>query len=193
MSGENLDFKGRGKKDFMKSRINEIENLRIKCKLHSVTKGKSRLSLENRPPNQKCGLYWIYTSYTIDDLMNSTKSSKLNAVDIPWLTKSRKNLNNVIKPSPDEDFWVVYNGIGGGKRKKDGKKKGNYDLGARILQEFRDNQKTGSLKIMGTDLNDLTKWRYSFVEIDYIEYENHIKDLETGWRLEYGWPILSKQ
>lgn len=173
----------------MKSKIYEIEQLRKRCGHLDINKDeRGRLILQNRPTYKKCGLYWLYTSYSLDELCTSIKSNTEGAVDIPFLANSRKNLNNVIKPS-DEDFWVVYNGIGGGKEGS----KHSYDLGGRILQEFRDNEKTGSLKLLGTTLNDLTKWKYSYVELDFDEYKNHKKDFETGWRLEYCWPILSKQ
>lgn len=164
----------------MKSRINEIENLRIQSGLHTLGIENGKLTLHNRPTRRKCGLYWIHTSYSLEDLRGSTISQNLNAVNIPYLANCRMDLNNVIKPLDVADFWIVYNGIGGGKEDAE------YDLGTRILQEFRDNQKTGSLKIMGTSLNDLTKWRFSYVELDYLEYEENRKELETGWRLEYG-------
>lgn len=96
----------------------------------------------------------------------------------------------MIKPLENEEFWIVYSGIGG---YKEGSNSNYFDLGSRILQEYRDNKKTGSLKILGTSLNNLNKWKYTYVELEISEYLNHKKDLETGWRLEYGWPILSKQ
>ncbi|WP_246946163.1 hypothetical protein [Bacillus pinisoli] len=174
----------------MKNRIIEIEKLRRKCGLLTIVEDNNGLlKLSNRPSSRGCGLYWIYTSYTLEDLCNATISKNKNAIDIPFLAKSRKDLNNVIHPSEEGEFWIVYNGIGGRKPNSNH----YYDLGARILQEFRDNQKTGSLKVLGTNLSNLTKWRYSYVELDYSEYEIHKRDIETGWRLENGWPILSKQ
>lgn len=125
----------------------------------------------------------------MDELCNSIKSSKINAVDIPVISRDRKDLRNVIKPTSYETFWIVYNGIGGCKEGSPH----SYDLGERILQEFRDNEKTGSLKILGTNLNDLSKWRYTYVELEYNDYILNKNKLEIGWRLEYGWPILSKQ
>ena len=73
-----------------------------------------------------------------------------------------------------------YNGIGGSHPDS----KWPYDLGSRVIQEFFNHQKTGSLKILGANLDDLRKWRYTYVELDWEDYFAN----EMGWRLESGWP-----
>jgi hypothetical protein len=174
----------------MKNKILEIESNKNKKGLLNINRDvNGKLSLEQRPTMKSSGLYWIYTSYSLEDLCNSRKSSNNNAVNIPFLSKSRKDLRNVIKPTGKDMYWIVYNGIGGCKPNSTY----TYDLGGRILQEFGDHKTTGSLKILGTSLNDLSRWRYTYVEIDYDDYALNKNSLETGWRLEYGWPILSKK
>ena len=174
----------------MKDKINDIERRRKECGQHSITiDKKGNLMLEGGPETKKCGLYWIHTSYSLDELCKSTISQKSNAVDIHKLANLRNGLMKVIKQNTKGDFWIVYNGIGGSGLESDC----SYGLRERILQEFRDNEKTGSLKIRGTSLSDLTKWKYSYVVLEPSEYNELKTILEKCWRLEYGWPILSNQ
>lgn len=169
----------------MFERIVEIENARKANKLIKYSREGLKKGF---PQKNSCGLYWIYTSYSIAELCNAQSSSKKGAVNIAELSESRKKLKHIIKPETDNKFWIVYNGIGGG-----GKEDSNYDLGARIIQEFSNHEGTGSLKILGSSLNDLEKWRYSYVVLDKDDYDTNKINYETNWRLEYGWPILSKR
>lgn len=167
------------------TKIKEIENMRKNCGLLNIEIRNNRINLENPPPSGSCGLYWFYTNYSVTELIQSTPSSKAGKVNIPILAENRHQLNNVIKQQ-ENNYWIVYNGIGGSSNDTN-----KYSLKDRILQEIRDNQKTGSLKIIGSSLKDLSRWKYSYVELTRDEYISLKKFLETGWRLEYGWPILS--
>lgn len=174
----------------MKDRIINIEAQRSEKGLLKVYQDNNgHLKLEERPKKKSSGLYWILTSYTVEELCQAQASTQIGAVNIPLLSKKRKELNHVIKPTSAGEFWIVYNGIGGSHTES----KWPYDLGSRVIQEFSNHQKTGSLKILGTNLNDLSKWRYTYVELDWDDYRINKLDYEMGWRLEYGWPILSKQ
>jgi len=170
----------------LRDRILEIEQLRKDCDLLTISKDiNENIILQGRPAYPSFGLYWIYTSYSLDQLCNARKSDKEKAVDIPGLSNSRKDLKNILRPNND-DYWVVYNGIGGGHNSK-------YNLGSRIAAEFKGGKNTGSLQITDTNLNDLSEWRYSYVLLDPIEYKQIANELEVGWRLEFDWPILSKR
>jgi hypothetical protein len=92
----------------------------------------------------------------------------------------------------------VYNGIGGFNG-------GTYDLRTRILQEIHsEDPRTGSLCIRQSAVNDLTKWRFSYVTLDCAKqktasdfgpdwnYKDHASDLERCWRLAHGWPLLCR-
>ncbi|MEK5067159.1 hypothetical protein [Sporosarcina sp. FSL K6-1508] len=174
----------------MLNKVREIEVQKNNIGLLKISMNtKGNIQLENRPSKRSSGLYWLYTSYSIDELCKSIKSTQEGAVKVAQLANNRKSLRNVIKKESGEEFWVVYNGIGGCKETS----KHSYDLGSRIVQEFSNHKKTGSLKVMGTNLNDLTKWRYSYVELDGDDYQINSKSYETCWRLEFGWPILSNK
>ncbi|ADC49269.1 hypothetical protein BpOF4_06035 [Alkalihalophilus pseudofirmus OF4] len=174
----------------MKNRIAEIEAQKNEKGLLKIYRDNNgHLMLEDRPKKKSSGLYWILTSYTMEELCQAQASTHIGAVNIPLLSKNRRDLHHMIKPTDADEFWIVYNGIGGCPKES----KGSYDLGSRVIQEFSNHQKTGSLKILGTNLNDLSKWRYTYVELDWEDYHANKQDYETGWRLEYRWPILSKQ
>lgn len=173
----------------MKNMLEEIEKERQACGLLDIKKGKNgRIILEKEPKPGACGFYWLYTDYTLDDLCNANYSPKKGAIKIPLLSQDRKCLKNIIKQS-NNDFWIVYNGIGG--RKETTNKNKSYGLASRIRQEFANHEKTGSLKILGSTLNDLSKWKYSYVEISCEKYQKYKNAIEMGWRLEYNHPILS--
>lgn len=165
--------------------LNRIQESRL-C---GVAKVANRLQLESGPPSKSDGLYWLYTTYSDADLRSAVPSQKRNSVPLNILAAHRENLGMICRRTVD-DFRVVYNGIGGvGFR-------GHGGLRERILQEFRGGQGTGSLAICDTSLNDLTRWRYSYVLWSEIEHKESIyycsfaERLETMWRLHFGWPIL---
>lgn len=165
--------------------LNRIQESRLSC----VTKATNRLQLGNGPPSSSDGLYWLYTSYSEGELRSAVPSQKRKSVPINTLAAHREHLGMICRRTVD-DFRVVYNGIGGiGPR-------GYGGLRERILQEFRGAEGTGSLAICDTSLNDLSRWRYSYVlwsEIIHAEsfqYLSLAERLETMWRLHFGWPIL---
>jgi len=94
-------------------------------------------------------------------------------------------------------FKLVYNGIGGTGTG------GSGGLRERILGQFSGGDGTGSLAMRKSSLNDLTKWRYSWVSFaDAINHDADSKEpyskeraeaIEVTWRLEYGWPILCRR
>jgi hypothetical protein len=165
--------------------LNRIQEDRL-CR---VAKSGNRLQLESGPPAKVDGLYWLYTSYTNAELSSAVPSQKRNSVPINTIAARRENLGMICSRRVDS-FRVVYNGIGGVGPK------GHGGLRERILQEFRGGEGTGSLAICDTSLSDLTRWRYSYVLWSEIEHAETIKylplgeQLETMWRLHFGWPIL---
>lgn len=152
------------------------------------------------PPKGCAGLYFIYTYYTINELINCGVPPSLAAVPIAAISKELWRLNK-IHPADNNGLWLIYNGVG----KYNGS---TYDLRARILQEISSiNLKTGSLCIRQTTINDLSKWKYSYVILPTSKIQSKAKpdvnapwfsetealNLERYWRLHYGWPLLSRQ
>lgn len=158
-------------------------------RLCSVSQRNGRLNLSNGPETKQSGLYWIYTTYTDNELLASTPSSKRNSVDFKNIITRHSQLVHVCNRQVQE-FRLVYNGIGGLGPK------GHGGLRERILGEFRGGNGTGSLAINGSSLNDLQKWRFSYVlwsEIQFDkphDYSKFAEGLERLWRIHYGWPSL---
>jgi hypothetical protein len=174
----------------MRSKIWEIDQIRSK-RLLSIS-GTAKTSLENPPGTNFYGLYWIYTNYTLFDLINSTKAPFKGAIPIADLAKDRQCLAHICNIN-DQGCRIVYNGIGGVGNK------GTGGLKERILQQFSGGVGTGSLAIKKSSLSDLSRWKYSYViiqgntiDID-LPYSSWAEKLENAWRLEFGWPILCKQ
>lgn len=177
----------------MQSKVWEIDLLRSKRLLN--ISGTQKTLLENPPNTHTYGLYWLYTSFTLNDLINSTKAPFESAIDMPGLANDRQSLAHICNIN-DQGFRIVYNGIGGVGNK------GTGGLKERILQEFSGGRGTGSLAIKKSSLSDLSRWKYSYVilqgnncsalDID-LPYSTWAEKLENAWRLEFGWPILCKQ
>jgi len=135
------------------------------------------------------GLYWIYTSYTNSELLNSRPSQKPGSIDFADRVATHRDLQHICTRTVD-GFNLVYNGIGGVGPK------GSGGLRERILQEYRGGDGTGSLAINDSSLCDLEKWRVSYVLWSEIEfntpqrYQDFGKTVERLWRLHFGWPIL---
>jgi len=167
----------------------EAINSKQQSRLTRIKLNGSRLKYDNGPKTKCAGLYWIYAKYSDDDFLKSTPCSKKGSVNFASLVNQHKNLYNICKVIED-DFRLVYNGIGGpGSR-------GYGGLRERILEEFRGGEGTGSLAIKDSSLNDLSNWRVSYVlwsEIPFPSthaYREFSKTFEHLWRIHYGWPIL---
>jgi len=148
------------------------------------------------PPKGCAGIYFFYTSYSIDELA-SVPALRGRAVPIAKLAKAHGRLPSICNLE-QAGFRLVYNGIGGFKGK-------SYDLRTRILQEIHStDERTGSLCIKTSAVNDLSKWRFSYITLhcdgqksasDFGPewcFEEHASDLERCWRLAHGWPLLCR-
>lgn len=170
---------------------NVIENLHSiqESRLSTISFNNNRLSLPKNLPTYTDGLYWIYTDYSDQDLLGASSSTKKNAVNFNSLVQRHTGLTNLCKQAVN-DFRVVYNGIGGCGLK------GSGGLRERILAEFRGGVGTGSLAINDSSLNNLVRWRFSYVlwsEIQFPQahtYIDYAETIERLWRIHYGWPIL---
>jgi hypothetical protein len=174
----------------MKSKIWQIDQFRSKRLLN--ISGTQKTVLEGAPITNSYGLYWLYTNYTLSDLISSTKAPLQGAIDMAGLANDRQCLAHICNIS-DQGFRIVYNGIGGVGNK------GTGGLKERILQQFSGGKGTGSLAIKKSSLSDLSRWKYSYVilqgdtvDID-LQYSSWAEKLENAWRLEFGWPILCNQ
>lgn len=158
-------------------------------RLQPISRQVGRLALDGGPATKTDGFYWLYTSYTEAEMCACTPSSKRKAVAIDRLVSERQGLKMICSREVS-GFRLVYNGIGGVGPK------GYGGLRERIFQEFRGGEGTGSLAICDSSLNDLSRWRYSYVLWSEISHTNSVlyadqgEGLETMWRLHFGWPIL---
>jgi hypothetical protein len=154
-----------------------------------------------RLPNNRAGLYWVWTTCEIDDLVMSRHNVPTvgeRRVPISQLSRERRSefedITNGQKLTIDNrNYKLVYNGMGNG-------------LMERIRQEVRigiNNTKTGSLDIAHSTINDPNNWLITFVDFtdpnfqntlpDQIEYFPHASMFELIWRQEYGWPLLCRK
>lgn len=167
----------------------ETLNSLQESRLTFLTLQNSRLNLCNGPPTKESGLYWIYTTYKDNELLASTPSGKRNAIDFKNVVTQHTHLAHVCDCEVN-GFRLVYNGIGGLGPK------GHGGLRERILGEFRGGEGTGSLAINCSSINDLSKWRVSYVlwsEISFEhshEYSKFAEMIERLWRIHFGWPVL---
>ncbi|WP_421301480.1 GIY-YIG nuclease family protein [Aeromonas veronii] len=172
--------------------ITKLEEIRKKqlLEIHLVNEA---VSISSSPPTRTAGFYWIYTSYSMEELKQAKPGSNNSSIDISKLAKLHCGLKNIHNELQD-DFSVVYNGIAS---KSTGLKE-------RLHQHINGYEGTGSLSILKSSLDDLTKWRISYVIIDdngknsyddciEINYDNDAHDLERMWRLHYGWPLLCQK
>ena len=170
--------------------LTQIEIIRLQRLLPIVRNNHNQLSIENAPPTKSAGFYWIYTNYSQPDFEQQTGPACKNAVDIGLLSRLHCGLANTCKIHT-EGFRLVYNGIAGI----------GTGLRERIHQHFNGGNGTGSLAILRTNLNDLERWRVSYVTIETpnkapdvtAQYDAVAGHVERMWRLEYGWPILCTQ
>lgn len=176
--------------------IEQIQRGRIQTIGTAPNNGSALVEL---PAGGRSGFYFFYTSYTLAELQAGRKAPTSAAVPIDDLARKFGRLGRTFSPA-DDGFTLVYNGIGGHHG-------GSYNLRRRILQEIScQAERTGSLCIRQTTWNDLSRWRYSYVtmtgstddgaEVDLPipwNFGSHAKDIETAWRLHYGWPLLCRR
>lgn len=159
-------------------------------------RASNRTSIGDYPEKGCSGMYFFYSSYEDKDFEDAGEVVGA-AIPIAKLAKSHRDLPNICKTRIGE-FRLVYNGIGGFNGS-------SYDLRVRILQEISSNhKKTGSLCIKQSNLNDLSKWRFSYVTMHSEKnsqesdlgsnflYCEHARNLERCWRLVNGWPLLCR-
>lgn len=133
--------------------IEKIESIQ-RSRVTPIQVARNGKTLIEGPAKRCAGLYFFYTSYSLNDLKNCGAPPKTSAVPISNLAKNIGALAG-IKQQEVDGFRLVYNGVGGFRGS-------GYDLRARILQEISSNDsRTGSLCIRQTPLNDLDKWRFS--------------------------------
>ncbi|MEO2266419.1 hypothetical protein V1358_03615 [Pseudoalteromonas sp. YIC-656] len=179
--------------------IEEIETIQ-RSRITPIQVARNGNTLIEGPAKRCAGLYFFYTSYSLSELKNCGAPPTASAVPISSLAKNIGALAG-IKQQEDDGFRLVYNGVGGFSGS-------SYDLRSRILQEISSNDpRTGSLCIRQTPLNDLDKWRFSYVILPTSNFESEVDpdvgeqwdfqtealNLEMYWRLHLGWPLLSRK
>jgi hypothetical protein len=155
-----------------------------------------RTVLTGNLPRGASGLYWFWTSYSIEELANCTRPHQLTGeVNISQLAIERNVLEYICQVTSNE-FRVVYNGKGGSTTN-------GYGLRERILQEIRGQEGTGSLSILNSSVNDHARWQITYLDFENeaflnelgedISYQNEGETFEMLWRLHFGWPILCRR
>jgi hypothetical protein len=171
-----------------KDLIREIEGYRTATLLSVGRNAKLHLQYQDGTPPSKndAGFYWFYTDYTDEELRNAEIGNKRGAVNPPVLAHAHIGLAHVCNIEHD-GFRLVYNGSAGD----------DY-LRSRIIQHFTGGDGTGSLHILGSTLNDLARWKVSYVTSTQLAAHRqpnehyylglHAKHFERLWRPQYGWP-----
>lgn len=175
--------------------VNRIEEMRA-GRFLEIRESNKGSTLIDAPPRGCAGIYFLYTSYSLAEL-EAVPALPGRAVPIAKLANAHRRLRHTCVLE-QEGFRLVYNGKGGFNE-------GSYDLRARILQEISSNDhRTGSLCIRQSTVNDLSKWRFSYVTLDCAAqraasdfgpdwcYDKHATELERCWRLAHGWPLLCR-
>lgn len=178
--------------------LEQVEEIRS-SRFFSVSRKnnkKAHFQIDNSQLSTKSvGLYWIYTSYSINDLKEckfNFEEDKFNksAVKIAELAKMHEGLSFIHKEKRD-GFILVYNGIADM----------GTELKKRIHKHFNGGKGDGCLSIRQSSVNDLTRWRVSYVTLQdndedadiSCKYDDHAENIERMWRLQYGWPLLCKK
>lgn len=172
----------------LRALLPKIELIRQSRLLSISRKENKDLLIENSPPRKSNGLYWIYTDYEIQSLKKCVSSEEKGAIDIAFRASLHEGLTHISQIKVNR-FWLVYNG-------KSGKSCG---LRERLHQHFNGGNGTGCLSVLNSSLNDLRRWRISYVTLEVpkdqnlditLDYNKYTYDLERIWRLQYGWPLL---
>jgi hypothetical protein len=170
--------------------MQQIENFRATRHL-SIDRDKSgNLAINNPPPVKAAGMYWFYTSYTIEELKACAISGNPGVIPINHMARLHEGLPHV-STIEIEGFRLVYNGIAGA----------TLGLRGRIHQHFNGGVGTGCLSILRSSVNDLNRWRVSYVTLGplgstqhdvQVDYSDEAIDLERTWRLTHGWPLFCR-
>ena len=170
--------------------LQQIEKFRVSRHLSISRDRRGNLAINNPPPVNACGMYWFYTSYTIDELKACAISLDPGAIPINHMARLHEGLPHVSTTEID-GFRLVYNGIAGTA----------LGLRGRIHQHFNGGAGTGCLSILRSSVNDLKRWRVSYVAFSplgstlhdaQVDFAADAIDLERTWRLTHGWPLLCR-
>ena len=175
--------------DRRRETLEKIEKTR-RSRLCRFSWAGSQLNITPPLPNNAAGLYWIYTSYSIEDLQQEFSVKNEGAIDISSLAEWHEGLDNICKIKEGE-FMLVYSGRAN-------------NLNSRIRQHINGGAGTGSLAIRRSPFYDITKWRLSYLVMEYndaedkkpdidLSYAHYAETLERIWRLQYGWPLLCQR
>ena len=147
-------------------------------------------------PTNRCGLYWIWSNLSDDNLQKMSPEINDSDVPISKLVTQRHGLTNICRIAQEiaqKKFTIVYNGIGGYGKTSGG-------LRERILQEFKGGKGTGSLNLSNRKNFKTENWAISFFDFDNpiikqagLTYSDDAEDLERDWRIHYGTPKLTRR
>ena len=162
----------------------QVEAMRITRLLSVSQKPNGDLQIDQPPPTKSSGLYWIYTNFPQNELGGCQSCGDKGAIDISMLATLHQGLARVCTIQQN-GFSLVYNGVAGNK----------CGLRERIYQHFNGEQGTGCLSIKNSSLDDLARWRVTYVTLQVgnqgvpdvpARYATHAKSLERIWRLQYA-------
>ncbi|WP_045414688.1 hypothetical protein, partial [Vibrio owensii] len=162
--------------DSLVDEINDIQRNR----LSEVLLENGKLRYQNGPDTRQNGLYWIYTNYSVEEILDSEPCSKKGSINFADIATENMGLTQLCGMEVD-GFRLVYSGIGGiGK-------KGFGGLRERILEEYRGGSGTGSLAIRDSSLSDLSRWRVSYVLWSEIHFSKQFDYLPFSTAMEGLW------
>lgn len=158
-------------------------------RLTPITRRDGRLRFDGGAPTYRPGFYWIYTSYESEQLSAARPGPPPKSIRINERSLEHDGLGAICQLRVG-NFWMVYNGIAGTYRK--------LGVRERVLQHYRGHASTGSLAIALSSLDDLDRWRASYVLWDEVgpdlgqqDFDKPLAEyIETLWRRHYGWPTL---
>ncbi|PSV29854.1 hypothetical protein C9J44_21205 [Photobacterium sp. GB-27] len=163
----------------MRDKIVEINKLLDTQKHYTLQEAKAEI------PTKASGFYWIYTKLSLACFIKAPAPINPAHIDLSLMASVHRDLEWVIKQR-NSDYWCIYNGKG-------------TDLKGRMFAGFTNTDgQTGKLAL--TRCFKESDFRVKFIvcnsknpnygiDCSFAELQ---RDLERVWRLNFGWPLLSR-
>jgi len=160
-------------------KIIDINTLLNNQKYYTLQEAKAEI------PSKASGFYWIYTKLSLAQFIDTPTPLNPVHIDLSLMATVHKNLEWIIKQN-NSDYWCVYNGKG-------------TDLKARMSAGFTNTDgETGKLAL--TRCFKECEFRVKFIVCNSNDpncgVDNSFADLQRNlervWRLNFGWPLLSR-
>lgn len=154
-------------------------------------KNKTELQISGTPTT---GLFWLWTNYELSEFKEWDRDlGTISAYKLVNMTKDLTNLCSITK----EGFRLVLIGNyipNKSEEELERDLKQEDVLNKRIYHQFNsDESPWGSLDILKSPQNDLSRWRVSSVEISeyQVNFGFESSSLAYLWRMEFGTPVFN--